>query len=628
MRVDPVSTATGTIVREQRVVCVPPVVDFRFYRAGFLPALVAVVVLLFALQAPPPPLPEVAAPVEFNQVAAAKVARQIAAAQPDRQPGSAGDSAIADMVLHHFKQVSGGQAAEQRFSGSFDGHGVDLRNEILTLPGQTTRSVVVMAARDSARGPGAASSAAATAMLLELVDELRLSRHTKTLVFVSTDAGSDGALGAKRFADDYLERSPADGVVVIFQPGSATPTQPSLVIASDGPQSVSAQVSRTAAVALTDQTSRAPQGQTAFGELARLALPSGLGEQAPLIERGIPAVALSSAGERALPVSGDQPADLSPDTLGAYGRAALQLVATIDGAPAPPQHGPGAYLTLAGNLVPGWTISLLAITLLLPAALACVDGLARALRSRERVGWALGWSLSRGAPLVAALVLLYFIAAVGIVAQPDFPFDPNSFGVGPGQVVAMAFLALVALGVSYAIRIWRMPQGLPEEAAIPALGAASIVGAFIAWLANPYLGLLVVPTAHVWLFRAPREHRMPWPLVALGAAAALLPLAAAFNHLAGQLGLGADAPWQLLLMVDDGQIGLWTVLAICVTLGSVAGLLAAALGTPPPLASRRVTRFGVGESPEGILPGGPVDASPIGARSADDDQEGRRQASS
>ena len=132
-------------------------VDFRIYRAGFCPALVAVVVLLFALVAPPTPLPSVVAPVEFNQASATKFARQIIATAPDRTPGSRGDAATADMVVSQFRHVSEGQITEQRFSYG----GSELRNVILTLPGQTTRSVVVMAPRDSPAGPGAASIPAA-----------------------------------------------------------------------------------------------------------------------------------------------------------------------------------------------------------------------------------------------------------------------------------------------------------------------------------------------------------------------------------------------------------------------------------------------------------------------------------
>jgi hypothetical protein len=552
-------------------------ISFRIYRAAFAPALAMVVVLLFSLQGRPAPLPPVVASAEFDQDAAAKIDRQIVDAAPVRTPGSEGDGAIAHLVQKRFASVSEGQVAEQRFDHSFEGEDVELRNLILTLPGESARSVVVLAARDSASGPGAASSAAATATLLELVDKLRTYRHTKTLVFVSTDGGSDGAAGAREFAERFAERDLIDGAVVLWQPGSATPREPSLLDASAGSQSPSAQLVRTAGQALTDQAGRRPQLEGMFGELARLALPSGLGEQAVLIERGIDAVGLSSAGERPLPVADDQPDDLSAETLGDLGRTALLLVATLDGAAAPPEHGPTAYLNLAGNMVPGWALALLALTLLLPAALASVDAVGQAFRHGARVGSALVWSASRSLPLLAAVILLYLLAVSGIVARPAFPFDPNRFQVGAGQIVAMTFLAIVILAGYHAIRGWRVPAELPPELAAPALGLVSAFAVLLAWLANPYLALLLVPVAHVWLLDARRAGALPWPL-ALGAIAlSLLPMAAAVLQVTGRLDLGSGAPWDLLLMVGDGQIGFLEMLALCLLGGSLVGLVALAV---------------------------------------------------
>ena len=530
------------------------------------------------------------------------------------------------MVEKRFMSVSEGQVAEQRFDGSFDGKDVQLRNLILTLPGESPRSIVVLASRDSASGPGAASSAAATATLLELVDKLRTTRHTKTLVFVSTDGGSAGAAGAREFAEHFAQRNLIDGAVVLWQPGSATPRQPSLLDASDGSQSPSAQLVRTAEQALSEQTGRRPQLEGLFGELARLALPSGLGEQAVLIANGIDAVGLSSAGERPLPVADDQPDDLSAATLGDLGRAALVLVASLDGTAAPPEHGPAAYLSLSGSLVPGWALALLALTLVLPAALASLDSLRQAYRGRARVGWALGWSASRALPLLAAVLLLYLLAVTGIVARPPFPFDPNRFRVGAGQIVAMAFLAIV-IGVGYyAIRGWRVPAGLPSEVAAPALGLVSAFAVLVAWLANPYLALLLVPVAHVWLLDARRGGAFPWPL-ALGAVAlSLVPIAAAVVQVAGRLDLGRGAPWQLLLMVGDGQIGFGSMLALCLLGGTLVGLVALALrppAGPPEGAARRpgwaASPAAPDRAPDPLPPGDDLDASPIAPRGADDD---------
>jgi len=125
---------------------------------------------------------------------------------PDRTPSSEGDARVGDFVAQRFGQVDGGEVSEQNFTGQLDGNDVDMRNVILTLPGNSARTVVVMAPRDSAGGPGAASSAAATGMLLQLVNQLRTQSHNKTLVFVSTDGSSAGAAGASEFAQNYSQQ--------------------------------------------------------------------------------------------------------------------------------------------------------------------------------------------------------------------------------------------------------------------------------------------------------------------------------------------------------------------------------------------------------------------------------------
>ncbi len=218
----------------------------------------------------------------------------------------------------------------------------------------------------------------------------------------------------------------------------------------------------------------------------------------------------------------------------------------------------------------------------------------QALRRGARVGSALAWSVSRSLPLLAAVLLLYLLAVTGIVARPAFPFDPNRFRVGAGQIVAMALLAIVIGAGYYLIRGWRVPAELPPELAAAALGLVSAFAVLLVWLANPYLALLLVPVAHVWLLDARRAGALPWPL-ALGAIAlSLLPIAAAVLHVAGRLDLGPGAPWHLLLMVGDGQIGFVEMLALCLLGGSLVGLVALAVRpatTWTHLRSRRAARM-------------------------------------
>ena len=602
-------------------------IPVRIYRAGFVPALAAIVVLLFALTAAPDPLPGGVAPAEFDELAAARIDRQITTTAPERTPGSEGDTAIADMVTQHFQEVEGGQVSEQRFSGEFDGRGVDLRNVILTLPGDTDRAVVIMAPRDSGSGPGAASSAAATAVMLELVDDLSTQSHTKTLVFVSTDGSSAGAQGAREFATAYPDPGAIDGLVELWQPGSNDPRSPFVLESSADSASASAQLVQTAEHQLSEQSDLKPSSEGAFAELVGLALPSGLGEQAVLIEHGLPAVGLSSTGERPLAPSEDQPEDVSSATLGDFGRTALLIAATLDAAGAPLDHGPSTYVPLGGNLVPGWTLALLALTLLAPPALAAANGLRLAANAHAGVGWALGWATSRALPLFVALIFFYLLSLMGLVASPAFPFDPNLYGVGPGQIVVMVLLAGVAGGAYYAIRGWRVPAVLPTAAAVPALGAVSVLAVFGAWLANPYLALLLVPTAHVWLTGAARRGPLPWPFVLGASTLSVLPMVAALIHVSGSL--GSAAPWLLLLMVSDGQFGFGTMLALCLIGGALLGIGAVALragGRPP--AAPAATRYGppseisAGSGMEGEQvgrPAEPLDARPITSLSVGDD---------
>jgi hypothetical protein len=549
-------------------------IDFRIYRAGFAPAVAAVVVLLFALTAPPDPLPTTVTPAEFDGQAATRLAHQVVDMAPDRTPGSEGDSRVGDFVAQRFAQVDGGEVSEQNFTGQLDGNDVDMRNVILTLPGNSARTVVVMAPRDSAGGPGAASSAAATGMLLQLVNQLRTQSHDKTLVFVSTDGSSAGAAGASEFAQNYSQRDEIDAVIDLWQPGYANP-RPSFVLESSaGPQSPPAQLARTAERVLSDQTPHKQGAEGMLGALADLAVPSGLGETAVLIQSGLESVGLSSAGERPLPASQDQVANLSPQTVTDFGRTALLLTAAIDASPEPLDHGPSTYVPMAGNLVPGWTLALLALTLLVPAALAAGDGILKGFRAGSHPGWALAWAGSRAVPLLAGLFFFYLLALVGLVARPTFPFDPNLYGVGPGQVIVMLLCAGIIGGTYYAIRGWLVPAALSRQAAVPALGVVSTVAAFLVWLANPFMGLLVVPTAHVWLTCARRRGALPWPAVAGAALVSLLPLIAAIDHVSGELALGGSAPWLLLLMVSGGQIGFGTMFSLSLVLGGLLGVLA------------------------------------------------------
>jgi Peptidase family M28 len=552
-------------------------IDWRLYRLAFLPALVAVVVTLFSLEAIPDPLEAPISLASFDEDGAAQTARQIVEDAPERTPGSAGDAEIADRVAERFGEIASAQVSEQSFSTSFEGEDVEARNVIATLPGDSDRRLVLLAPRDSIEGPGAASSAAATGVLLELAESFGGASHAKTIVLVSTAGGTDGAIGAREFADHYPDRDLIDTAVAISQPGATDPRPPFVVPWSAGPQSTAIQLTRTAAATVSAEIGEPAGLEGSFGELLRLALPTALGEQAPLIERGMDAVTVSAAGERPLAPEADGPESLSEETLAQFGEATQTIVLALDAHPGPPEHGPSTYVVAAGNLVPGWTIAMIVLALLIPAGVAAVDGFARALRRDIAGPLDLGWVIGRSLPFLGVLVLVYVLALVGPMPSPRFPFDPGRFGVGWRGAIVVVLLAAALGGAWYATHPLSSPRRASSDGLAVTTGVVLCPLAFGLWLLNPFLALLAVPAAHSWLAVTPVEPRVRLAASAAAVAVSAIPAVVAFAWLADRLEVGIEVPWHVLLMVAGGQLGPGTALLGCLIAGSLVAVLAAAL---------------------------------------------------
>ncbi len=546
-------------------------IDLRLYRAAFLPTLLAIVALMFSVEGTPVPLQPQSGgtAVAFDPRRAAALAREIAELAPEREPGSEGDAAVADLLTSQLGLIPSGKVSEQTYPASFDGEDVELRNVILTLPGASDRTVVVIAHRDTTEGPDTVSTAAATGTLAALAEAFGRTSHDDTLVFVSSDGGSDGASGARQFLDAYPNKDLIDAVVVLSQPGLPQPSEPHVVALSDGPQSASAQLVESAQIAVEDFAGVEAGLPGLAASLYALALPSGLGEQAALLEEGTDAVAISGGGER--PAHGSEPPSMK--SIGEFGRASFSLIAALDRAPTP-VHGPSDYLVMGDNLIPGWPLALLALTLLLPAGAVAVDGLIRATRRNESVLAALIWALTRALPFAAVLLLAYLLAFVGIAPAPEYPFDPARFEFGFRAVAVLFVLTGGFVIALLSFRPLRVPPRVDREALCPALGVLAVLALLVIWLVNPYLALLLVPFAHLWILSGRPNSPVSATAVVVVALVAAIPIAAALAHVVTRLELGAQAPWQLLLMLTGGQIPALVALLICLLAGSVMGTLA------------------------------------------------------
>lgn len=546
----------------------------RIYRAALLPAVAAFVLMMFSLEPIPNPLREPVSTPEFDGREAARTARQIAARAPERAPGSEGDRTIAGLVRDRFAKIEGGQVSTQEFSSSYRGDDVELENVILTIPGDSERALLIVAARDSAEGLGAASSAAATAELLSLADDLGAQRHRLTIVLASTDAGAAGYLGARELVDGLGGGDVVEAALALSQPGVEEPAPPFAIGSATEPDSPAPELIETARAITSEMFEQRDEGPGTWVGLSRLAVPVGLGEGAALRAAGVEAITLSAAGERPLDPARDNA--VSSDTLRSSGGAALDLALTLDGARPPLQEGPSDFLRLGDNLIPGWTVALLALALLLAPLLSAADTWLSSQREDWRARRTIPWALERALPPLAALLLAYGLAIVGLIPDPPFPYDPGAFPPGARGPIAFVALAAAFALVALLIRPMRTPLDSEPHTLAAAAGLVSGVALLGIWALNPFLALLLAPAAHVWV-PAARVGGPPRAVVmaALGSLS-LVGAVAAFATVAIELDLGLAAPWHLLLLVDDGGIGLMISLLWCLLLG---GLIAAVSAT-------------------------------------------------
>lgn len=552
-------------------------IEPRIYRAAFIPALLAIVLLAFSLEPPPPPLPQgLAADALFDGQQAMVALQQIVQAAPDRRPGTAGDTLTAMNAKSAF-EAAGFPTTVDRFSS--DGH--NLTNVVASRPGESPREIVVMAARDARTVPDAVTSAADTAALLEFAHVFQGTAAHDTLVLASVDGGTLGDAGARRFAQQVGDPKLIDGVIVLSNLGADRSRGPLIVGWSNNPARESIGLARTASDSLRAETGQLPHAEPPLAQLARLAFPIAPGAQGALLTNGIEAVALSGSGE--LRATRQQTSDVDVGRYGDLGRAGLRIVSALDGSASAPQHGPSTYLLVSGQMMPGWAVMVLAVALMVPPFVAAVDALARARRRRERTGQWLIWLGAGTLPFLAAYLFARLVALLGIGPDaPPTPIDPAAASFTTGAIVVLALtVACAVLGWLLLRPLALRRAGVPRLPSIP--GAACTTALIVAAIglavafADPYAALVLAPLVNLWLLAL--AARLP-----VRASAAL-----AVIGLAPPIALAAYYLWRfsldplhgglyLALLVAGGQVGVIASLAACVLLGAGAALVVILIG--------------------------------------------------
>jgi hypothetical protein len=561
----------------------------RLYRVSFVPFLLALAVAAFSLGPRPSSLSSTLAPDAFEGAPAFAQLKALARAYPNRAPGGSGDEALARHVESVFRGLGGGFRVHVRHVGAqtIDGQHT-LTTVIAERPGSTSASPVLVVAHRDAAGRGAEAELSGTAALLELAHVFAARETKRTIVLVSTSGGSGGDGGAASLSG--VLRGPFDGAIVLGDLAGSHIRRPLVVPYSDGFGSAPLQLQRTVGDAIGREAQTSPGAPSVLGQFAHLVFPLAAGEQGVLDESGIPAVLVQVAGETG-PSSSE---GVSPERLELFGRAVLSSVDALDSAPdiAPAMQ---TGVQIQHQILPEWAVRLLTITLLLPALIAGVDGLARARRRRLGVGrWSL-WALSCGLPFLCCALFCYLLGALGILgAAPSVPVLPSAMPFDGEAVTAVVAVALTFM-LSWLLWAWllrrvkwrALPDG--EVAGVPVVLLAVAV-AFVVWIGNPYAALLLLPAVHLWLLLAAPELR-PRGVVSLGLVlAGLFPLILLIAFYTDQLSLGAgQLPWTAVLLLAGGHIGggsavLWSAALGCAAaavLLSVSGGAAVAADDEP-----------------------------------------------
>ena len=563
-------------------------VNGRLYRGTWLLVGLPLLVAAFSV-ARPQPLPGPALEPSLDAADTKAVATDMVENYPDRLPGTS----TAQQAINWYRgQLTpyGLQVRSEPFTATAAGVGrLHLQNLIAVVPGHSPQTIVVMAHRDNDNsGSGANDNASGTAVLIELARAYSVRvRPAHTVVFVSTDGGAFGSLGATEFFAHAPERH--NIVAVINLDSVSGHGRPRLIVSGDTPRTTSATLLETAAARIAKQAGRGPRRPSVLRQLIDLGFPFSLYDQAPAISREIPAVTLTTAGDRP---PGPLDTTLDENRLGQVGRAAQDLLATLDQGLEFIQ-GTSSYVYVGARVIRGWAIELVLIAMLLPFLAASVDLFARCRRRHISLAPAVRSYRSRLAFWIWVAAIFEFFDLVGLwPAGTARPPELTSSAARHWPVFGLIMLGVLALAGWLIARERLLPEAPPtteQELAGYAVSLLSLGALSLLVVAtNPFALLFLLPSLHAWLWLANVRASPAWTRAAVFAVGLLGPVLV-IGSFAFRYGLGWDAPWYILELRAVGYVPFLAVLLVLpwfAGAGQLAALTAGRYGPYPEVDAR------------------------------------------
>jgi hypothetical protein len=569
-------------------------VNGRTYRGTALLIAIPLLVAAFTVGRPDE-LPPASLPPAFDQQAAVEATRELAISHPFRASGTSEADAAADWVAERLRSY-GFRVQRDRFEADVPGVGTrELQNLSAVAPGRSGETLVIMAHRDNLDiSPAANDNAAGTGALLELARGYGLRNQqaalnpTHTIVFLSTDGGAVGGLGAVRFLERSQYRNRLEAVLNLDAVGGERSLR--LELAGDRARSPDPTLVQTSAARIQERTAAEPRRTSAFGQLIDLAFPFSLYEQAPYVGHGVPAVTLTSGDERPPRPATDTLDALVERRIGEAGGAAEAIVGSLDEGVALP-GSTATYIYLGPRVIRGWAIKLVLITALLPFLLAAVDLFAHCRRRHIPLAPAFRSYRSRLAFWLWTGAVFAVLALLGVWGDgAPRPPSPDIDYAGDYPLLASGVLvALTAVGwlVARERLLPRRRVSTEEELAgqTAALLALGVVALLIV-ATNPFALIFVLPSLHAWLWLPQVRHHRRWvraAVLALGLTGPLLLLAS----FAWRFELGVDAPAYVVHLLALGYVPLPSIAIALAWLAAAGQLAAVSAGRYAPYPSAR-----------------------------------------
>jgi len=574
----------------------------RIYRGAWFVVVIPLLIVAFSV-ARQQTLAVPALSSSFDRDAVVQTLNELALNYPNRSPGAPSSRPLRNWIEDQFNAL-GFSVQIDHFDARIPGLGkVGLSNVSATVRGRSSTEIVVLAHRDnSGQGRGANDNASGTAAMLELARAYQNQpgfvsppQPAHTIVFLSTDGGAFGAIGAERFARLHSSKQHIAAVIVLDS--IAGTEKPRVLFNGDAARFPSPVVVATAYQLLGDQPNAVVTHTSPVHQLLDLAFPFSLYEQAPFVALGIPAVTLTTSGDGFPDPLTDTPENISKAIPKAHltqiGRASEQLLAALDQGAPEPRTSSASYIYLGGRFVHGWAIQLLLIVSLIPALVAIVDLVARCRRRHVAFSPALR-SLGRRLGFWFSLLALFWLfGVIGFWPKgAGRPLSPDSSAATSLPLAALVAFAFLTFGAWLASRDRLLPRteasGEQELAgyasALVAVAGASLA---VAWL-NSYALLFLLPPLHAWIWMPQLRRYRPWASLALLAAGLLGPFLI-YWELASRLHLGLSVIWYMSELAAVGYIKLPFLIVATIFAAATAQLAALSVGryAPYPAADER-----------------------------------------